>query len=157
MLPEKKQLFHKLLPSIAVGLLIQFALAGLLCIDHEQIVTINLTVIGIILFCVAVLWLVLSVRSILKISSALQTIHQATDVLSTGGYPAKFKIEGNDELSKVSENLNVLAGHLKAKSDFINHISNGNLEVDYALSGNDDVMGKALAGIKSNLVRMKTE
>ena len=157
MLPGKKQLLYRLLPSIVVGLLIQLVLAGIFYLDHEKVSKLNLAITGITLFCVSVLWLVFSVRSILKISLAVETIHEASGILSAGGYPDRKKIDGKDQLSEVSENLHALASSLQVKSDFMTHISKGNLEVGYVVSGNDDLMGKALLEIKDNLVRMKAE
>lgn len=69
----------------------------------------------------------------------------------------KINIETGDEIQEMSEALNSSIEGLNKKVDFANHIGQGELNQDFELLSEDDVLGKSLIEMRNSLVKADQE
>jgi len=67
------------------------------------------------------------------------------------------KIETGDEIQEMSEALNESIDSLNKKVDFANNIGRGELDSEFKLLSEDDVLGKSLLEMRSSLVKADKE
>ncbi len=63
----------------------------------------------------------------------------------------KLEVKGNDEISDISNSLNTLIDGLENNIQFALEIGRGNLEYNFELSSNQDVLGSALMNMRKSL------
>jgi methyl-accepting chemotaxis protein len=94
-----------------------------------------------------------------NITNPLTKITELLKLLSKGHIDKKMivKIETGDEIQEMSEALNESIDGLNNKVDFANHIGQGELESEFELLSEDDVLGKSLLEMRSSLVKADEE
>lgn len=63
----------------------------------------------------------------------------------------KLEVKGDNELSQMSQSINVLIEELEKKAHFSKQIGVGNLDVDFSAASEDDVLGNSLLQMRENL------
>lgn len=56
-----------------------------------------------------------------------------------------------DELGEIAQSVNILLGELRKKAEFSREIGEGNLNADFEISGENDVLGASLIMMRNNL------
>lgn len=69
----------------------------------------------------------------------------------------KLAINSTDEIGEMAEALNISLDGLKRKVDFATSIEKGNLESEFSLLGNEDLLGKALLDMRNSLKKAKVD
>ncbi|OFX82793.1 MAG: hypothetical protein A2W99_14105 [Bacteroidetes bacterium GWF2_33_16] len=69
----------------------------------------------------------------------------------------RIKIETGDEIEEMANALNNSIEGLNDKVDFANHIGKGELNHEFELLSDDDVLGKSLIDMRNSLIRAKEE
>ncbi len=69
----------------------------------------------------------------------------------------KLDIKTGDEIGEMSNSVNILIDGLNKTAEFANEIGKGNLEADFDLLSNKDVLGKSLLEMRDSLRNAKTQ
>ena len=95
-----------------------------------------------------------------KLRSPLVEIESQIKKLSEGDTSIRFSEKsqsGSTEVTKISKSLKSLTGSLQSISEFATHIGKGELNIDYHLLGDNDVLGKSMLGMKDNMLKTAAE
>lgn len=92
------------------------------------------------------------------ISSGLDGIRSYLTQLSKGILPDKeIKINTNDELAEMADNLNTFSRGLKQTTEFATTIGSGNLGTDFKPLSENDILGNSLLEMRANLYKSQQE
>lgn len=69
----------------------------------------------------------------------------------------KLDINSKDELGEMSRSVALLQGELSRKADFARQIGEGNLEVEFSASSDEDVLGNSLVNMRDSLNKTQLE
>lgn len=69
----------------------------------------------------------------------------------------RLKVESKDELGTLAKSANQLMDDLTKKANFSHEIGKGNLETDFEISGQNDMLGYSLIRMRENLQRVSRE
>lgn len=69
----------------------------------------------------------------------------------------RLTISGSDELSEIAASVNTLMYELNRKAEFSRQIGEGNLQVDFQPSGENDLLGHSLLKMRDNLLAVINE
>ncbi|WP_420318905.1 methyl-accepting chemotaxis protein [Ekhidna sp.] len=88
-----------------------------------------------------------------NITDSLDQSNTLLKNLAKGVLDNSFKIEGtsNDELGQIGKSVNTLLDELRKKAEFSRQIGEGNLNADFEISGENDVLGASLIMMRNNL------
>jgi PAS domain S-box-containing protein len=118
----------------------------------------NVYVVCIILFAIQlIIGIALSVAFANSITKIIRAIQDRIEKLSNGVFPEKISLESHDELGVTSNSLNNLVDRIKAASTFASQIGNGQLNMTYDESFNNDVLANALQGMQEKLKETSEE
>ncbi|NOZ46640.1 MAG: GAF domain-containing protein [Chlorobi bacterium] len=101
-----------------------------------------------------VIWLIAGniTRPILKTTNLLEKLSKGeinkNDILS---------INSNDEIGEMANSVNTLIHSLVNTAGFATEIGNGNLDVEFSLLSENDILGKSLLEMRENLILAKKE
>ncbi len=90
----------------------------------------------------------------------LNEMFDKVDSLSEGDVDISFNekfLAGGHELARVMRRIAKLTGSLKNIVVFANHVGKGELNVEYALLGEKDTLGKAMLDMQGNLQKAEVE
>ncbi len=95
----------------------------------------------------------------LNITRPIQTATKLFKKLAEGRIydSSKLYVKTRDEIAEMADSANKLLDGFTHTSDFANKIGSGNLNADYNLLSNDDVLGKSLIEMRDNLKQTKQE
>ena len=117
--------------------------------DAREIIR-NATIIGIggfFLLLIAITYITKNIVNSLRKSESMLTKLARGEVNQQA-----LDIKGSDELSRISQSVNMLLGDLSKKAAFAEEIGKGNLESHFEISGTDDQLGKSLLQMRENLL-----
>ncbi len=109
---------------------------------------------------IGILLIVLVIAIISKnITNPLAKITQLLKNLSKGHIDdnMRIKIETGDEIEEMTDALNNSIDGLNKKVDFANHIGQGELNHNFDLLSDEDILGKSLIEMRSSLVKADEE
>ena len=112
---------------------------------------------------VAIIGLTLLTVVILKISNDISNSLEQTSVLlkdiSVGDINLENKLteDSNNRLGQMSKSVNTLMDELHKKANFAKLIGEGNLDADFEVAGNNDVLGHSLLEMRNSLKTATTE
>lgn len=112
---------------------------------------------------VGLLGLLLLAALILRMSSnianALGHFNKTLKKLARGESTSvtKTKTIGTRELAQMSKSVNVLAIELERKANFSEQIGIGNLDTDFIVASEDDLLGNSLLKMRANLTNIVTD
>ena len=110
---------------------------------------------------VIVILITISLEVIAKmLQKSLKEIMKTIQSLSAGDVDIAFneKLQkGGHELAWIMRQLVELTGSFKKVASFADHVGKGNLNTEYALLGENDTIGKAMLGMRSNLQKAEAE
>jgi len=88
-----------------------------------------------------------------NITNPVENLTQVLNRLSEGEIDEKMKLSVNtgDEIEEMAHALNTSIEELNKKTEFANKLGNGELDVEYELSGNKDELGKSLLEMRNSL------
>ncbi|MGC3946219.1 MAG: GAF domain-containing protein [Chryseolinea sp.] len=92
-----------------------------------------------------------------KITRSIRTVNATAIELSTGNFEGLTRANGFLETTEIGNHLDLVRQDVVRQTAFAEKIRSGNLEATYALRHEQDVLGKALLDIKSNLINIKKE
>ena len=95
-----------------------------------------------------------------KIQKPLNEILKTIDALSTGDVEVVLDEKhqkGEHELAHIMRMMNNLAVSLKNIAYFAGQIGRGNLDVEYTLTGDKDILGKAMLDMRANIQKAEAE
>ena len=103
--------------------------------------------------CGAVIALVL----VRKIIQSIQTVTITAKELSSGNFNGLSRANGFIETTEIGNHLDLVRQDVMRQTAFAEMIRSGNLEATYEIRHDQDVLGKALLDIKSNLINIRKE
>ena len=112
---------------------------------------------------VAIIGLTLLTVVILKISNDISNSLEQTSVLlkdiSVGDINLENKLteDSNNRLGQMSKSVNTLMDELHKKANFAKLIGEGNLDADFEVAGDNDVLGHSLLEMRNSLKTATTE
>lgn len=88
-----------------------------------------------------------------QITDSLDMSNSVLKDLAKGELDSEKKIAkiSNDELGEIARSVNTLMDELQAKAEFSREIGEGNLNADFEISGENDVLGASLIMMRNNL------
>jgi len=94
-----------------------------------------------------------------NITSPITQITELLKKLSIGHLDEKMriKLDTGDEIEEMANALNKSIDGLNKKADFANQIENGNLNHDFELLSDEDILGKSLIDMRNSLVKAEEE
>ncbi|MBS4014536.1 MAG: GAF domain-containing protein [Bacteroidetes bacterium] len=94
-----------------------------------------------------------------RISKPLSTISRVLEKIAIGDLrdTRKIKVKTEDEIGTISKALNSLIDGLNKTADFANEIGRGNLEAEFNMLGDNDVLGEALLNMRESLKHANIE
>jgi methyl-accepting chemotaxis protein len=94
-----------------------------------------------------------------RIAKPLSTITKVLEKIALGDLDdtRKINVKTSDEIGKISAALNSLIDGLNKTANFANEIGKGNLEAEFNLLGENDVLGDALLNMRESLKNAKEE
>ncbi|HAN79443.1 MAG TPA: hypothetical protein DCQ31_17605 [Bacteroidales bacterium] len=119
--------------------------------DRNFVISILVGILGLLLLSVVVLYLAENITNPLK-----RTI-EILKALDIGliDKSNKLTVKTKDEMAEMAESVNRLIDTLNGTADFATEIGKGNLDANFELLSEHDVLGKALLEMKSSLVLAK--
>jgi len=120
---------------------------------RDFILMIAISVVSLI-FIAIIIWTVLSL-----IVGPIEKTSQTLEALSKGNVSDVFKIEYDtkDELGRMAKAANILIDSLKRTQMFAIEIGKGNLNIEYELLSQSDVLGQSLLEMRDNLLKATKE
>jgi len=112
---------------------------------------------------VGLLGLILLTVVIWRISGSIVDSLESTNIilkdLSLGDIDIgkKLKVTSENRLGQMSSSVNLLMDELNKKAEFSKQIGEGNLEADFEISSEKDVLGNSLISMRDNLKSAKIE
>ncbi len=109
---------------------------------------------------IGILLLVLVIAIISKnITNPLNNITKLLMDLSKGRIDKSMKVQINsgDEIEQMANTLNESIDGLNKKVDFANNIKQGNLDYDFTLLSDQDILGSALIEMRNSLINARKE
>ena len=94
-----------------------------------------------------------------NITNPITQITELLKKLSIGHLDEKMriKLDTGDEIEEMANALNKSIDGLNKKADFANQIGNGNLNHDFDLLSDEDILGKSLIDMRNSLVKAEEE
>ncbi|PLX12606.1 MAG: hypothetical protein C0597_12985 [Marinilabiliales bacterium] len=94
-----------------------------------------------------------------NISDPIQKITEFLIELAKGKTNQKLdlKIQSGDEIEEMTQALKTSVEGLNKKTDFANHIESGDLEYEFDLLSDDDMLGKALVEMRDSLKQARID
>lgn len=92
------------------------------------------------------------IRPIILTTKLLQDIAKGEIDLSKA-----INIKTNDEIGEMAESVNKLIANLNKTALFASHIGNGQLDVEYNVSSENDILGTSLLKMRENLIKAQKE
>ncbi|MGC9373587.1 MAG: GAF domain-containing protein [Bacteroidales bacterium] len=94
-----------------------------------------------------------------NITNPITQITELLKKLSVGHLDEKMriKLDTGDEIEEMANALNKSIDGLNKKADFANQIGNGNLNHDFDLLSDEDILGKSLIDMRNSLVKAEEE
>ncbi len=94
-----------------------------------------------------------------NITNPLVKITHLLNLLSKGHIDKKMavKLNSGDEIEEMAEALNESIIGLNKKVEFANHIGAGNLNADFTLLSDDDVLGRSLIDMRNSLLKAEDD
>ena len=89
-----------------------------------------------------------------KITRNINLINRNAILLSEGKFPNRQRVNSRDELGQAHRALNALTDGLIAKTEFANQVRKGNLNAEFELLSDDDILGSALIEMRDNLAKV---
>jgi methyl-accepting chemotaxis protein len=92
------------------------------------------------------------------IVDSLETTNHILKDISMGDIDLDKKLEVSSEnrLGQMSNSVNTLMDELNKKAEFSKQIGEGNLEADFEVASEQDILGNSLIGMRDNLQKAKT-
>ncbi len=116
----------------------------------------KLVLIFVVLFASLVFYLTITI--ILKpVIQLLKEITESVKKLSKGDSPNKIDFNQNNEIGQIVESINDLIDNLKHKADFANEIGKNNLDANFKVIGDQDILGTSLLNMRQSLKLANTE
>jgi len=112
---------------------------------------------------VGLLGLLLLTIVIWKISGGIVDSLESTNIILKGlslgdiDVNKKLKVTSENRLGQMSSSVNLLMNELNKKAEFSKQIGEGNLEADFEISSEKDVLGNSLISMRDNLKSASTE
>jgi methyl-accepting chemotaxis protein len=121
--------------------------------NRNLLFSIGVAIIGFIILSV-VIWLISR-----SISNPLKETAEVIRDLAEGNISSekKFDVIGEDEISDIRKSVNTLIDGLENNLKFALQIGKGNLEYDFKLTSNKDILGSALLEMRLSLKHAATE
>jgi len=117
-------------------------------------------IVSIIVGFIGILLLIVIIFIISKnITDPISKITTLLNLLSKGHIDKKMvvKLQSGDEIEEMAEALNTSILGLNKKVEFANHIGLGELNSNFELLSDDDVLGKSLIEMRDSLIKARTE
>ncbi|MGM0408960.1 MAG: PDC sensor domain-containing protein, partial [Bacteroidota bacterium] len=94
-----------------------------------------------------------------NITNPLTRITELLKMLSNGHLDEKMriKLDTGDEIEEMANALNSSIDGLNRKADFANHIGSGDLNYDFELLSDEDILGKSLINMRNSLLKAEEE
>src|SRR6056297_67873 len=115
--------------------------------DKNFVISLIIGVIGLILLFI-VIYIITK-----NITNPVEKLTSVLNRLSEGQIDEKMKLNVNtgDEIEEMANALNTSIEELNKKNEFANKLGNGELDIEYELSGNKDELGKSLLEMRNSL------
>lgn len=92
-----------------------------------------------------------------EILKPIERIKKYISQLSIGNLPEKIKVIGNNEISHIQNNINLLTNNLLRTKEFSKEVGKGNFNVDIEVFGSNSDMGIALHEMRESLEKVAVE
>ncbi len=94
-----------------------------------------------------------------NITNPLTRITELLKMLAIGHLDEKMriKLDTGDEIEEMASALNKSIDGLNKKADFANHIGNGDLNYEFELLSDEDILGKSLIDMRNSLLKAEDE
>ncbi|MGM0408959.1 MAG: GAF domain-containing protein, partial [Bacteroidota bacterium] len=94
-----------------------------------------------------------------NITNPLTRITELLKMLSNGHLDEKMriKLDTGDEIEEMANALNSSIDGLNKKADFANHIGSGDLNYNFELLSDEDILGKSLIDMRNSLLKAEDE
>ncbi|MEJ1238721.1 GAF domain-containing protein [Chryseolinea sp. T2] len=92
-----------------------------------------------------------------KVIRSIRTVNITAKELSSGNFEGLSRANGFLETTEIGNHLDLVRQDVVRQTAFAEKIRSGNLDATYAIRHEQDVLGKALLDIKSNLISIKQE
>ncbi|MFO7827625.1 MAG: GAF domain-containing protein [Bacteroidales bacterium] len=94
-----------------------------------------------------------------NITTPLTRITELLKMLAIGHLDEKMriKLDTGDEIEEMANALNKSIDGLNKKADFANHIGSGDLNYDFELLSEEDILGKSLIDMRNSLLKAEEE
>ena len=92
-----------------------------------------------------------------NINKPLEDLNANVEQLATGDVNVRFKHDGDEELSKLTESLNKIAENMRHEVEMAKKIAAGDLSVKVNAKSDKDILGKSMDSMVENLRRLIEE
>lgn len=122
-------------------------------VDRTFLVTIFVGLFGLVILAVITYRISAGIAKALEKSSFLLTKLAEGDLSNEN----RLAVTSNDEIGTLASSANILMDDLTRKAEFSHQIGDGNLDSEFHISGNNDMLGHSLLRMRENLQRLSNE
>jgi len=87
----------------------------------------------------------------------IERLNEFSDSLNHGNYKANQSLVSNNQFDILSQNLGKISKRFQNVIEFIERISGGNLDSDFEVDGNNDLLGTSLLHLKDELKKVNKD
>lgn len=121
--------------------------------NQNVIITITVAVIGFIILAVVIIFISQNIsKPLIKISSILKDM--AKGIIDES---MRMRVKSTDEIGQIRESVNTLIDGLKRTTRFAHQIGEGNLNANYTMLSDQDMLGASLLEMRTSLQKASLE